>query len=160
MNDLKKARGRKQVQENYSLDHIDQQLLRQLILHPATSLKELGLLVNLSKSAIHKRISKPEFKRQLAEKGQSARESINRLSSLACEKLRQLMNSDDPKIVLESAKLTLNTFLNLNDHTDSSKDVVYSVRFGPNGQMYREIKEGEEDINKYPNTLELMALDG
>lgn len=150
---MKKKRGYQQIYERYSLDNIDQILLRQLTEYPETTIAELATLIGYSDTGTRKRLAKPSFQKAIAEVQQTTDQALKGLAFYAIRKVRKLIDSLDDRVALEACKLALNQYANRTESESTATEIIYKVRFGENGQIISD----REEIHEGPkNTLELL----
>lgn len=149
---------RQQVVNQHCLDAIDQTLLRQVSRTPDASLSDLSVLVNLSITAVKKRMAKQRFRNALTEVLKTTDQRLQGLAHAALDRLRELMNSGDERIVLASSCKILDIFHSRRTEIAQPCDRIHRVQFGPDGQIYQETIEGCENPKLLPS--DLLGLQG
>lgn len=139
----------------YALDGVDQKIIRLLIRFPKITQHAVSKEINLSMAATRKRINKPAVQEALADLAKNAMDQIKDVQADAMRTLRDLLRSKNETIKLQAVKLALASVFDAQDN-GNEMTVTYKVRFGEQGQMYREKLEGDGADPEYPNTLDIM----
>ena len=140
----------------YSLDEVDHTLLKHLIEYPKSSLEDLGKVVGLHKSSVHKRYHKPAFQKALQDMRAETWEIIKKAQNQASRALLKLTRSKDEKIALEAAKALLAPYLNKGEiSVHQVQEIIHRTRFGEGGQMITDTVEIPKETPG--DTLELLG---
>jgi hypothetical protein len=158
-NQPRSTRARAIESTPYALDAVDQKIIKLLIRFPKITQYAVAKEIDMSMGQTRKRINKPAVQEALTELAKNAMDQIKDVQADAMRTLRDLLRSKNETIKLQAVKLALASVFDAQD-SGNEMTVTYRVRFGEQGQMYREKLEGDTTSDpEYPNTLDIMKDD-
>lgn len=144
----KKAPPRKEIDLNlFELDPVDHKLIQMKMEYPKISVRELALHVGFSPSGLNKRMSRPAFKKALADLAQHAQELLADTQTQAMRRLKRLISSKDESIAMQAVRLALTPMLNVSTiDVTTTKEIRYRTQFGEQGQLFQLIEENDRVV--------------
>ena len=142
----------------YVMDEVDKHIVRLLVRFPKISQAAVAKEIEMSTAQTRNRMNKPAVQEALAELARNAVDQIKDVQADAMRTLRDLLRSKNETIKLQAVKLALASVFDAQD-SGNEMTVTYKVRFGEQGQMYREKLEGETSDPEYQDTLDIMKDD-
>lgn len=146
----------------YNLDAVDREILRNLIKNPAIKNSEIGLLLNLTESAISYRRRREVFQKAYAEQLMGVPELFQKAQEMAVKKLMQIIQGPNEKLAFEASKLFIYPLVQAAipaaPAPSGDDTIVFRTRIGSTGAIIRETQlEGKE---KSEEVIEIEAIDG
>ncbi len=141
MTPLKNKMKHESIAEKYRLDSIDQILIRHLSEYPESTIQDLAVLINYSRTGTRKRLDRPAIKKALSEIHQTTDEKLKKVSHTAIKRLNELIASGDERIALDACKtvLGLNSTRSAVSEGATTARVIYEVQFGRDGRLFSQM---------------------
>lgn len=164
---LKEAQGKKtktqprneKIFNAYSLDPVDDEILKIIVKHPGISQRELAALSSMSRTQLRSRMSKPAFKDRYSSMTESATSLLLKAQTMAVRRMMQLIHSKDENIAYHASRTVLAPLVNYAKiEVEETKRMVYQTQFGSEGRIYQTITAENEDETKkqLPSILDLL----
>jgi hypothetical protein len=132
---------KRKIEAVFKLSDIERAILSIKVRYPSIGLEQLSLTLGYSRQHLSEKMNSPAFKSAMAE---YTKNLIDALVDAQCEAVRRLKKecqNPDPEIAISAAKALLIPLGRVENNSPAiQQNVVYSVRFGDGGQLYKEMR--------------------
>lgn len=130
------------------LDDVDRAIIMLKTKYPGATQKQLAEAIGYSEQGLCKRVNRTAFKQAIAEMGKGVMELLIDAQVSAVRKLKKTIDgSDDPEVFLSATRQVMTTLARAEQASGIQQNLVFSVRVGEGGQIYREARPMTEADN-------------
>ena len=135
-----------QLDAAYKLDNVDRAVISLMMQYPGITTSELAKSMGYSREWMSTRLNRPGFKAAMTEIRKSVMDLLVDAQTAAIRRLKKETQNPDAELAIAASKALLMPLARAENVSASiQQHLVYAVKFGEGGQLYKEIRPMKQE---------------